>query len=71
MTPEEETARRRYMVLNILRLSGLAMVLIGIAIHYGRLDLPEILAWPLALFGLFDFFFAPALLARHWKKTDL
>jgi hypothetical protein len=54
----------RYIVLNAVRFSGLAMLMIGIAIARGVIDAPYWLGVALAVAGLLDFFFAPRLLAR-------
>jgi len=67
---KEALARQRYMILNLVRVAGVAMVLAGIAIARGVIDLPVPLGWVLAFAGLFDFFFAPRLLARGWRSKD-
>jgi len=68
MSPEDTLARRRFMVLNIIRLSGLGMILIALAIHYGRIEAPQIVAYVLAAFGVIEFFFVPNILARKWRS---
>ena len=65
----EDIARQRWMVLNIVRIGGLALVLVALAIHYGRIPWPEPVAWVLAATGLLEFFIAPKLLARRWRDT--
>ena len=71
MTEDKEgLARQRFMILNLVRIAGLAMVLAGIAIAQGAIDLPAALGWILAAAGLLDFFFAPRVLARAWKSEN-
>ena len=70
MDEREQQARQRYMVLNLIRIMGVAMVLGGIAIARGVIDLPAPVGWVLAIVGLFDFFFVPHLLARGWRSGD-
>jgi hypothetical protein len=70
MNPDNARARNRFMLLNLVRLAGLALVLTGIAIHYGRIAAPEPAAWLLVAAGLADFFFAPNLVARNWRTRD-
>ncbi|QIG54811.1 hypothetical protein G6N82_12195 [Altererythrobacter sp. BO-6] len=67
---QEALARKRFMVMNLMRVSGLVLVLLGIAIARGVIDLPAPVGWVLAAIGLFDFFFVPSLLARSWRKND-
>jgi len=72
MTPEaqEARARQRYGIMNAVRIGGLALVLLGIAIAQGVVALPYPLGVVLAVAGLLGFFFAPPLLARRWKAAD-
>lgn len=67
---DENLARRRFAVLNVIRLGGLALVMFGLAITQGVIDLPRELGIALALIGLFDFFFVPRLFARRWHKSE-
>lgn len=66
----EALARQRFMALNLIRLSGLALVLFGIAIAQGVIDLPPIVGMVFAGLGLFDFFFVPRLIAKRWRSND-
>ncbi len=67
----EAEAKKRFMVLNLVRLFALAVVLIGLANIAGRLlsDLSPVLGYVLLVFGVADFFFAPALLKRMWRQS--
>lgn len=70
MTEDDKLARNRLVMLNLVRLSGLAMVLIGIAIHFGKIASPEWVAYVFTAMGLVDFFFMPNLVARNWRTRD-
>ena len=70
MTPEEETkAQQRFLVLNIVRISGAIMLVIGLAvIANGLFGLPVAAGYLLFLIGIIDFMFVPLLLAKRWKS---
>jgi hypothetical protein len=68
----EEQARRRFMLLNMVRLAGLAMVMAGVANLGGKL-LPEftpMLGYVLLVAGAVDFFIAPVLLKKAWRGGE-
>ncbi len=66
----EDTAMQRFIVLNTVRLTGVAMVLIGVLVIEGVVDLPDIVGYVFIPFGLFEVFFMPFILARHWKSRS-
>ena len=63
----DDVARNRFMVLNLVRLGGIAMVMIALAIHYRKIEAPEVLAYILAAAGLVEYFYLPRLLSRKWR----
>lgn len=63
----ETRARQRFIILNVIRLGGLAVLLFGIAMARGVVAGPYWLGVILALAGLLDFYFGPRMLARSWK----
>lgn len=69
-TTEEAKAAKRYTVMNLVRVGAIVVVLSGIAIAQGAVDLPYALGVVLAAAGLFGFFFVPPLLVRRWKAGD-
>lgn len=69
-TIDERTAKARFMLLNLVRLIGLALVMTGIAAARGAIALPEAAGWVLAFAGLAGFFFLPPTLARKWRSQD-
>lgn len=68
----EEQARKRFIILNILRLSGAIVVMIGLAISAGRLfpDFPPLLGYLFVILGMFEFFLMPILLKKSWNPDD-
>lgn len=69
MSPEEEQARTRFGILNLVRFSGVALVFAGIANIAGKL-LPErapALGYVLFFIGIFGFYTLPVLLRRRWR----
>ena len=67
---DDARARQRYLALNAVRLSGMALVLFGIVIARGVLpfDVPWAVGVVIAVVGLIEFFFLPRLIARRWKS---
>lgn len=72
-TPREladARAGQRFIVMNVARFGGVAMVMLGIAIIQQVIDLPFALGVVLAVIGFVDFFVLPVVLARAWKSQD-
>ena len=65
---QPDPARARFFILQAIRWSGVAFVLIGLMIMQRRIDLPKEAGYALVLIGLFDALFVPTLLARRWKS---
>ena len=66
--PAQDKAQGRFMVMQMLRLSGVALVIFGLVIVNGKLGLPAIVGYVLIVAGVVDSFVMPALLARRWKS---
>ncbi|MCU0948535.1 MAG: hypothetical protein MUF47_09825 [Porphyrobacter sp.] len=60
--------RNRFIIMNVARLGGVVLVMLGFAIIQRVVDLPFALGVVLAVVGFVDFFAAPILLARRWKS---
>ena len=67
---DEAIAARRYLIMGLVRICGLASVMLGIAIARAVIDAPYALGVVLAVGGLVGFFFGPIMLAKHWKAGD-
>lgn len=75
MTPREEEAlwRNRFILLNLARIGGTLVVLIGLMIWqtgWVREGGAVEIGLPLALIGLFVSFGAPKYLARKWRTPE-
>lgn len=68
--PKGDPAKARFMAINLMRIGGVAMVLIGIVIIQGVLPLPDWVAYILIALGLVEAFIFPTLLARVWSTND-
>ena len=70
MDEQEQRARQRFMLLQIVRLGGAAMAMIGAVIISGRLiDMPA-LGYALLVLGALEFFLLPNLIAKGWRTPD-
>jgi membrane protein implicated in regulation of membrane protease activity len=74
MSMDDETLwRKRLLLYSLVRLGGIAIFFIGIAIIYTDLVRPG--GWPqlgavVAILGVVDAFFAPRMLRKVWKEQD-
>jgi hypothetical protein len=74
MTPQDDHLwRNRFIAVNLVRIGGTVVVLIGLAIWHGNVLVeggsPEV-GLPLALVGLVASFWGPIALSRYWKRHD-
>jgi hypothetical protein len=67
---DEKLAQKRFFLLQLIRFSGLALVMLGIAISVGQIDLPSQAGFVISLIGMIEFFFLPWFLASRWNKED-
>lgn len=67
MSDNDAQARTRFIVIQIVRLTGVAMVLVGLLVMTGRIDWPREAGFVLAAAGLFEALLAPLLLSSKWK----
>lgn len=63
----EDQAKARWMAIQAVRWTGLALFVVGLLIYAGKLPLPEIAGYVLMAVGLVDALLVPTLLARKWK----
>ncbi len=66
-TPPNSQERGRFLVLNAVRMSGVALVIIGILVLNRAIALPDAVGWVFLAVGLIDVFVIPQLLARKWR----
>lgn len=62
-----DPAKGRFIAIQALRWSGLAMVIIGLLVIQKKIALPMEVGYGLFLLGLFDALIMPSLLARRWR----
>ena len=70
---DEALWRKRLLIYSLVRLGGVAIFFLGLAIIYTNLLRPG--GWPqvgavVAILGVIDAFFAPRLLKRAWNEQD-
>ena len=68
---ERDPAAARFVAIQLVRLSGVATVLVGLLIEAGRLrvfaGIPIWFGYVLAVVGLVEVFLLPRLLAKRWR----
>ncbi|WP_068074870.1 hypothetical protein [Novosphingobium lentum] len=71
-TKPGDPAVARFAVLQLIRLSGAALVLIGVLILSGKFTplafVPPVAGYAIAAIGMVEFFWVPLLLARAWRS---
>jgi hypothetical protein len=65
----DSRARNRFLVINLMRAAGVAMILFGIAIVQRLVTLPAIAGYVLIGLGLVETFVTPQVLARMWSSN--
>lgn len=74
MTPvDDDTWRNRFITLNLTRIGGTVIVMIGLFIWYGDAVVEGgtiVLGLPLALAGLVVSFWGPKHLSQKWRRQD-
>ncbi|QSR17969.1 hypothetical protein [Novosphingobium sp. KA1] len=64
----KDPARSRWIIMQLVRLFGVACVVGGLAIGANTLHAPLWLGYVLILNGMIDVFVIPRLLARKWRS---
>lgn len=64
----DAVAKKRFMAIQLVRFMGFGLVILGLVIIKGVIDLPGIVGFALVVVGLFDAFFMPTVLAKRWKS---
>ena len=67
---KDDPAKARFLVINLVRLTGVAMILVGVLATQKRIELPDAAAYLLIVLGLLEVFVFPRLLARRWRSPE-
>jgi hypothetical protein len=73
MNPDEQVWRRRFAIFALIRISGLLLFLLGMAILFSDLVQPGGaigLGMVVIGCGLVEALLGPVLLRQHWEKAD-
>ena len=65
----EDIVRARVKRLTVVRLAGLALCLIGMAVIAGDIALPRIVGVVVVAVGLYEALVFPLVLSRRWRKA--
>jgi uncharacterized membrane protein HdeD (DUF308 family) len=72
MSAERDPAAARFAVLQLVRLSGAVMLLLGVLLLSGEVAwlprLPDVVGYVLIAIGIFEFFVVPLFLTRRWRS---
>ncbi|MFM7403884.1 MAG: hypothetical protein ACKO1N_07275 [Erythrobacter sp.] len=63
----EARARTGFIIITLVRFSGIALIMLGFAIVRGVIDLPRFVGGIIVVIGFFEFFFLPRFVARRWN----
>ena len=63
-----DQAKGRFLAIQMVRLSGIALVILGLLIINGMIALPAIAGYAMLAVGVADALFVPTFLARKWKS---
>ena len=64
----EDQAKNRFIILAAVRLTGMALALVGLLGIAGKIGMPVEAAYVLFALGLFELMFLPSILVRGWKS---
>ncbi len=70
MTPNgaaNDPAKGRYLVIQIVRFTGVALTVLGVAVIAGKIEWPEMAGYALVVAGVIDALVVPPILARKWR----
>ncbi len=64
---DSDPAKARFLIIQVVRLTGVALAVLGVAIIAGKLPLPQAAGYVLLLAGVADALIVPPVLARKWR----
>ena len=66
----EDQARNRWMVIQVVRISGVVMAILGLLMIEGIVPMPKVAGYAMLAAGLVEVFLVPTLLARLWSSRN-
>ena len=67
---DDDAARSRWMVIQIVRASGAIMAILGLLTIEGIVPIPVVAGYGFLAAGLVEVFLLPTLLARKWSSRE-
>ena len=67
---DDRIARNRFFALGLVRIIGVASVLVGILITQNVIAASAAIGYVLVIVGLLGVFVVPQMLARQWRTPD-
>ena len=65
--PAPDPARARFLIIQLVRFSGVALTVLGVAVIAGKIALPEVAGYGFVVAGVLDALVVPPILARKWR----
>ena len=66
----QDPARARFVIIQLVRIGGVALAWFGLMIIGGKFDLPPLAGYFFAVAGVVEAMVLPVLLARRWKTPS-
>ncbi len=60
--------KQRFMAIQLMRLMGAALAILGVLIAGGKIDLPPLIGYVFVVIGMVDFLVMPKVLSRRWRS---
>jgi hypothetical protein len=70
MNDDESIAKQRFLMLSLIRLASTALLVVGLLILAGKLNMPKPAGAAFAIFGLLELVLLPRFLASKWKTPS-
>jgi hypothetical protein len=72
MSAQRDPAVARFAILQLVRLSGAVLLLLGVVLLSGKVAwlprLPDVIGYILIGVGMIEFFVVPLILAKRWRS---
>jgi hypothetical protein len=70
MNEDEALAKKRFLAISLIRLSGGVFLTLGLFILGGKFAMPMVAGWVFTAIGMIDLLVVPAFLAKKWKSRQ-